>query len=108
VHSSNKQTFIYLVERCQVTRNVTSADYLELNISVLFPRTAVDTYLDNFITYLPGYTQTFGNLMDHVYFKNLLIEGAWRDVLSTVSDNTLFYVIQCQLSIRLWQGPEYL
>lgn len=70
---------------CQVTRNVTSADYLELNISVLFPRTELDTNLDNFITYLPGFTQTFRNLTGYVYFKNLAIEGAWQDVLSTVS-----------------------
>lgn len=64
------------------TRNVTSYEYLGLNISVLFPHTALDTNLDNFITYLPGFRQTFGNLTD-VYFKNLVIESAWQDIIST-------------------------
>lgn len=84
----DNQHFTYLV---QATRNVTSYEYLGLNISVLFPHTALDTNLDNFITYLPGFRQTFGNLTD-VYFKNLVIESAWQDIISTVSGNALFFM----------------
>ena len=104
---SDQHAFTYLVDHCQVTRNITSADYLELNISVLFPHTEVDTYLDNFVTYLPGFTHRFGNLTDQVYFNNLAVEGAWRDIFSTVSGDINFHMIQSQFSIRLWQRLEY-
>lgn len=88
----------------QVTGNLDSADYLELNISVLFPHAAAETSLDNFATYLPGFTQSFGNLTEYVYFNNLAIEGAWQDVLSTVSGNAGAYSLSCDSMSLLHQA----
>lgn len=95
--------------RFQTAESTTSSDYLELNISVLFPNTARPSTFDNFITYLPGFVQSFGNLTGYVYFTNLGIEGAWRDILSTVRRIMSIRIrwADRRLSIRQWQRPGY-
>jgi hypothetical protein len=60
-------------------------DALWLEIRLLFPQDSSSEVLENFATYLPSFSQTFGNLTKDAAFKNIIIEGSGRDIICDVS-----------------------
>jgi len=71
---TDRGLFIYVAQK------LTSMDTMWLEIRLLFPQNSSHQIVDNFITYLPGFTQTFGNLTGTTSFNNIIIEGASRDI----------------------------
>ncbi|KAG6828214.1 hypothetical protein H0H92_008787 [Tricholoma furcatifolium] len=63
-----------------VTRPLGDGDYVEVNIQVLLPMTAPLAPLDNFVTSLPSFSHTFGDLSDHLPLKNLVVQAGGYDV----------------------------
>ncbi|KAG1897966.1 uncharacterized protein F5891DRAFT_1148724 [Suillus fuscotomentosus] len=55
--------------------NMSFNDQLLFNITLLYPQTSITAQVDSFATYLPFFTQTFGNLGGYVNFKKVYIEG---------------------------------
>ncbi|GLB37617.1 putative endoplasmic Reticulum Oxidoreductin 1 (ERO1) [Lyophyllum shimeji] len=65
-----------------VSTELKNTDFVTVNIQVLLPSTGPSTPLDNFITYLPWFSQNFGDLSSHLLVRNLIIEGAGYDVVA--------------------------
>jgi hypothetical protein len=55
--------------------NMFSNDQLLFNITLLYPQSPLTAQVDSFATYLPLFTQTFGDFGDYVNFKKVSIEG---------------------------------
>ncbi|KAG2150535.1 hypothetical protein DEU56DRAFT_729003 [Suillus clintonianus] len=55
--------------------NMTWNDQLLFNVTLLYPRSSVTSRVDSFATYLPLFTQTFGDFGDYVNFEKVSIEG---------------------------------
>ncbi|KAG6837487.1 hypothetical protein H0H93_008412 [Arthromyces matolae] len=86
---SDRGVFLY------VTRPLTGMDFVAVNIRVLLPQKASSTILDNFITNLPWFSHTFGNLKNHT-IKNISLTSAGYDV---VVDASTIYVKNTYASI---------
>lgn len=69
----------------QTSQRLSSVDALWLEIRLLFPQASSSRILDNFVTFLPSFSQTFGNLTGDAAFNNILIEGSGRDIVCDVS-----------------------
>ncbi|KAF9469906.1 hypothetical protein BDZ94DRAFT_1243520 [Collybia nuda] len=72
---NNRGLYIYS------SRRLSSMDALWLEIRLLFPQESSNQILENFVTYLPSFSQTFGNLTGDAAFNNVLIEGSGRDII---------------------------
>ncbi|KAG5648615.1 hypothetical protein DXG03_003226 [Asterophora parasitica] len=60
-----------------VSRPLRNSDFVRFNIEILLPSNKKRTnILENFVTYLPWFSHSFGDLENHLLFKNLIIEGA--------------------------------
>ncbi|KAG2755249.1 hypothetical protein P692DRAFT_20793853 [Suillus brevipes Sb2] len=55
--------------------NMSSHDQLLFNITLLYPQSPIAAEVDSFATYLPLFTQTFGDFGDYVDFRKVSIEG---------------------------------
>ncbi|KAG2345565.1 hypothetical protein BDR05DRAFT_1013434 [Suillus weaverae] len=55
--------------------NMSLNDQLLFNITLLYPQSPIIAQVDSFATYLPLFTQTFGNFGDYVDFEKVSIEG---------------------------------
>lgn len=53
---------------------------LQVNVRLLFPRTTSDKEVQRLTTYLPAFTQYFGNLSPRVKFGKVSIVGAGSDI----------------------------
>jgi len=58
-----------------VPHNLTASDALTVNVALLFPQATSPITVKKFITYLPYFSQTFGDLNGHITFKKATIEG---------------------------------
>ncbi|KAG6920289.1 hypothetical protein DXG01_005058 [Tephrocybe rancida] len=65
-----------------VTRPLGGADFVGVEIQVLLPHKAPSAPLDNFVTCLPWFSHTFGDLQNHLTMKNLVLEGAGYDIVA--------------------------
>ncbi|KIK44590.1 hypothetical protein CY34DRAFT_802458 [Suillus luteus UH-Slu-Lm8-n1] len=55
--------------------NMSLHDQLLFNITLLYPQSPIAAEVDSFATYLPLFTQTFGDFGDYVNFRKVSIEG---------------------------------
>ncbi|KAG1775390.1 hypothetical protein EV702DRAFT_973138 [Suillus placidus] len=55
--------------------NMSLNDQLLFNITLLYPQSPITAQVDSFATYLPLFTQTFGDFGDYVDFEKVSIEG---------------------------------
>ncbi|KAG2119588.1 uncharacterized protein F5147DRAFT_625170 [Suillus discolor] len=55
--------------------NMSFNDQLLFNITLLYPQTSITAQVDSFATYLPFFTQTFGDFGGYVNFEKVFIEG---------------------------------
>ncbi|KIK09906.1 hypothetical protein K443DRAFT_671220 [Laccaria amethystina LaAM-08-1] len=62
-----------------IPSNLTNQDVLSFNIHVLLPQTSSST-IDNFVTYLPLFSQSFGDFREHGNFNQINIEGASQNI----------------------------
>lgn len=67
----------------QIPSNLTNQDILSFSIQVLLPQTSSST-IDNFVTYLPLFSQYFGDFRKHGKFNQINIEGASQNMSCTV------------------------
>ncbi|KAG6866720.1 hypothetical protein C0991_011379 [Blastosporella zonata] len=65
-----------------VTRALGDMDFVGVDIQVLLPSKAPSAPLDNFVTCLPWFWHTFGDLENHVTMKNIVLEGAGYDIVA--------------------------
>jgi len=65
-----------------VSKQLRPLDFVTVNIQVLLPSKGPSTPLDNFVTYLPWFSQNFGDLGSRFSVRNLVIEGAGYDVVA--------------------------
>lgn len=62
-----------------IPSNLTTQDILSFNIHVSLPQTSSST-IDNFVTYLPLFSQSFGDFRKHGKFNQINIEGASQNI----------------------------
>ncbi|KAJ7079123.1 hypothetical protein B0H15DRAFT_859176 [Mycena belliarum] len=62
-------------------RYMAQTDVLSFDIRLLFPQSSQIRTVSNFITYLPMFHQSFGNLGPSIHFSNVNIAGAGMDVI---------------------------
>lgn len=60
-------------------------DQLLFNITLLYPQSPIAAEVDSFATYLPLFTQTFGDFGDYVNFRKVSIEGPVSKIFVGVS-----------------------
>lgn len=65
-----------------IPSNLTNQDILSFSIQVLLPQTSSST-IDNFVTYLPLFSQYFGDFRKHGKFNQINIEGASQNMSCT-------------------------
>ncbi|KAJ8584338.1 hypothetical protein M405DRAFT_747191 [Rhizopogon salebrosus TDB-379] len=77
-----EQTLVCFVSEINLTTlaiyipdNLALADQLLFNITLLYPQSPIPARVGNFATFLPFFTQTFGDFGDYVNFKKVSIEG---------------------------------
>ncbi|KAG2146030.1 uncharacterized protein EDB93DRAFT_1251237 [Suillus bovinus] len=58
-----------------VPDNMSLNDQLLFNITLLYPQSAITAQVNSFATYLPLFTQMFGDFGDYVNFERVSIEG---------------------------------
>lgn len=73
---SNRGLFIF------VSRSLGNSDYVGVDVKVLLPNKGPAVPLDNFITYLPWFSQKFGDLKNHLTIKSVALEGVGHDIVS--------------------------
>jgi hypothetical protein len=61
-------------ELLQMPEDFAGNDHLEFQINVVLPR--VKSTVDSFITYLPLFSQSFGDLRSNLAFDRFAVEGA--------------------------------
>lgn len=69
----------------QVPENLTSVDQLLFNITLLYPQSPIPAEVGTFATFLPMFTQTFGDFGDYVTFRKVYIEGPVSKIFADVS-----------------------
>lgn len=62
-----------------IPSNLTNQDILSFNIHVLLPQTSSSS-INNFVTYLPLFSQSFGDFRKHGNFNQINIEGASQNI----------------------------
>lgn len=60
-------------------------DQLLFNITLLYPQSPIAAEVNSFATYLPLFTQTFGDFGDYVNFRKVSIEGPVSKIFVGVS-----------------------
>ncbi|KAG1737694.1 hypothetical protein EDB19DRAFT_1717346 [Suillus lakei] len=66
--------------------NMSLNDQLLFNVTLLYPQSPITARVDSFATYLPLFTQTFGDFGDYVDFEKVSIEGPVSKIFVAVSD----------------------
>lgn len=97
--------------------NMSFNDQLLFNITLLYPQSPITAQVDSFSTYLPLFTQTFGDFGDYVYFDRVSIEGPLsrifvgsieaNHILVETSLEPIFgqFAASCSLSVSTIQAP---
>ncbi|KAF8070639.1 hypothetical protein FPV67DRAFT_1561395 [Lyophyllum atratum] len=80
--SASTEDLLHETTACFVSRQLRNLDFIKVDIRVLIPRKGPSKPLNNFVTYLPWFSQNFGDLRSRLIVKNLVIEGAGYDVVA--------------------------
>ena len=82
IYASSFASFLWwtwhITSVLQIPTNLTNQDILSFNIHVLLPQTS--STIDNFVTYLPLFSQSFGDFRKHGNFNQINIEGASQNI----------------------------
>jgi hypothetical protein len=69
----------------QIPDNLALVDQLLFNITLLYPQSPIPARVGTFATFLPLFTQTFGDFGDYVTFRKVSIEGPVSKIFVDVS-----------------------
>lgn len=92
----------------QIPDNMSFNDQLLFNITLLYPQTSTTAQVDSFATYLPFFTQTFGNFGGYVNFEKVYIEGPVSRIFVGVSGRVYTSFIYFSFALKFIEAREIL